>query len=144
MRRSATRFPATRFPATRFLLVPGILSMLFFSACDDRRAIPGDVIPLDSMTSVMMDVMVADQYSLQYQKKDSTIKDKLKASQELLDKVFAIHHISREEFKKSLEFYESRPDLTRRIYDSLTIYTNKHRGDIYAPKQVKPTPLPVK
>jgi len=96
------------------------------------------------MASVMMDVMIADQYAFQFQKKDSTIKDKLKASQELLDEVFSLHHISREEFKKSVEFYESRPDLTRRIYDSLTIYSNKHRGELYAPKPVKPTPLQVK
>jgi len=114
------------------------------SACSNRRAVPADVLSIDSMASVMMDVMIADQYAFQFQKKDSTIKDKLKASQELLDEVFSLHHISREEFKKSVEFYESRPDLTRRIYDSLTIYSNKHRGELYAPKPMKPTPLQVK
>jgi hypothetical protein len=113
-------------------------------SCSNRTAIPSDVLPPDSMQVVMKDMVMASQYSVQYIEKDSLIKDKTKANQELLDKVFQIHHISREAFKHSLLFYESRPDLNKKVFDSLSAYANRQQKDLYRPKPlVKPTIRPV-
>lgn len=118
---------------------------VFFAACSNRTGIPDDIIPPDSMSRIMKDVILADEYSTGYITKDSLRKDKVLANQELLDGIFKLHHISREEFKNSLSFYESRPDLNKMIFDSLSAYVNRHKTDIYLPKPLaKPGPVPVK
>jgi hypothetical protein len=114
-------------------------------ACSDRSGVPDDVLPLDSMRHVLKDVMAVDNYSDQYLSKDSLVKDKVKANQELLEVIFKLHHTSRTEFKKSLEFYESRPDLNKKIFDSLSAYANVHKAELYAPALTpKGRPVPVK
>jgi hypothetical protein len=117
---------------------------IFFVACSNRSGIPGDVLPRDSMTLIMKDIIIANEYSLVYINKDSLKKDKLPANQQLLDGVFKIHHISREEFQNSLQFYESRPDMNKTIFDSLSAYANRHKTELYRPVPTKPIPGPAK
>jgi Domain of unknown function (DUF4296) len=97
------------------------------------------------MAKIMKDVIMAESYSSQYVLRDSLKKDKVKANQDLLEDVFKLHHISRTDFKNSLVFYESRPDLNKQIFDSLNADQVRHRNDLYAPQvKTKPFPLPVK
>ena len=118
---------------------------ILIAACSNRTGIPNDVLPLDSMRNVLKDVMAVDSYSDQYLSKDSMVKDKVKANQELLEVIFRMHHTSRAEFKKSLDFYESRPDLNKKIFDSLSAYANAHKAELYAPAlKPKERPVPVK
>jgi uncharacterized protein DUF4296 len=44
-------------------------------------------------------------------------KDK---SIELYEQVFRIHNITKNEFQKSLDFYQARPDLLKIIFDSIS------------------------
>jgi hypothetical protein len=106
----------------------GVLCLM---ACSNRSAIPKDIIPVDSMRKIYMDLLMADAYSEQYISKDTTKHDKVKANQQLLENVFAAHHISLMEFKHSLDFYQSRPDLNKNIFDSLSAYSNAHRTELY-------------
>ena len=89
----------------------------------------------------MKDVLMASQYSAQYIAKDSLKTDKWKANQQMLEDIFRIHHITRETFKQSLQFYESRPDLNKQIFDSLSAYATLHQKDLYAPSS-KPHTVP--
>ena len=119
--------------------------VVFLAACSNRDDIPNDIIPPDSMCSIMKDVIIAEQYSNQYIAKDSLKRDKLKANQDLLEGIFKIHHTTRMEFKNSLTFYESRPDLNKRIFDSLAADASRHKADLYTPRTlIKPLPVPVK
>jgi hypothetical protein len=119
-----------------------ILFMLV--SCSNRTSVPGDVLPLDSMQVVMKDLITASEYSSQSIAKDPKIKDKTKANQELLEKIFQLHHITRATFRHSLLFYESRPDLNQQVFDSLSAYANRQQKDLYRPKSVaKPTIHPV-
>ena len=97
------------------------------------------------MQNIMVDVIMAEQYSSSFVSKDSLKRDKIKANQDLLAVIFKIHHVSRENFQESLHFYESRPDLNKKIFDSLSAYANRHRPDLYRPKpMLKPAVVPVK
>jgi hypothetical protein len=117
-----------------------VIFLVFLTACNNRSSLPDHIIPVDSMQKIMMDVIMADEYAILYVNKDSLKHDKAKRNQELLDTIFAIHHVSREDFQASLRFYESRPDLNKNIFDSLAAYANRHRPDLYRPKpQPKPT-----
>ena len=128
--------------------LPVFLLCMLMAACSNRSDIPSEIIPPDSMQQIMKDISMADNYSLDYMAKDSTKPNKLKASQDLLEIIFRLHHTSVGEFKKSLEFYESRPDLSKKIFDSLVADGNRHRADNYLPKGITtgthPTPPVVK
>jgi hypothetical protein len=115
----------------------GFILLLFFAACSNRTEIPGDIIPPDSMRRIMKDIIIAGEYSDQYISKDSTRPDKKKANQELFEAIFKIHHTTREEVKKSLSFYESRPDLNKKIFDSLAADANRRRTELYLPRPIK-------
>jgi Domain of unknown function (DUF4296) len=106
--------------AVVFSLLLGLIS------CTARHSLPSDIIPIDSMENVMRDVVQADQFAQVYLLKDSLLKDSLKKRNvkvetlQLYDEVFRIHRVSRESFKKSMEFYAARPDLTKIILDTLS------------------------
>jgi hypothetical protein len=122
-----------------------VFSLFVLAACSDRTGIPKQIIPPDSMQKIMYDVITAEEYSSLYVSRDSLKHDKIKANQDLLEDVFRIHHITRDNFKESLHFYESRPDLNKKIFDSLAAYANRHRSDLYKPKPLpKPVVTPVK
>jgi hypothetical protein len=98
------------------------------------------------MQKIMKDLILAGEYSIQYIAKDSTKKDKVKANQDLMETVFKIHHTTKDAFKESLSFYESRPDLNKIIFDSLAAEANRQKPELYMPKKSpnKVTALPVK
>ena len=120
--------------------LPVFFIMILFAACSNRSSVPGDIIPIDSMTMIMKDIIIANEYSLVNLPKDSTKKDKILANQQLLDGVFKIHHITRESFQNSYRFYESRPDMNKIIFDSLSAYANRHKTDLYRPLKI-PKPI---
>ena len=70
------------------------------------------------MRKIMWDLMRADAFVTEFVMKDST-RDRKTESAILYEKVFAIHSTTQETFKKSMTFYESRPDLFKVITDSL-------------------------
>jgi hypothetical protein len=126
----------------RYLIVFFLIGV---SACSNQTDIPNNIIPPDSMQRIMMDVIAADQYSTLYINKDSLKRDKVKANQDLLESIFEIHHVSKENFQVSLRFYESRPDLNKKIFDSLAAYANIHRSELFRPKPLpKPAVAPLK
>ena len=94
-----------------------ILIILTFGCIQDKK-IPKDILPQNEMRKIMWDLMRADAYVADFIMKDST-RDKKTESAILYEKIFDIHATSRETFKKSLAFYESRPDLFKAISDSL-------------------------
>ena len=100
-----------------------ILIILNF-ACIRDNEVPKDVIPQNQMRKIMWDLMRADAYVTDFIMKDSTL-DKKAESAKLYEKIFDIHSTTRETFKKSLVFYQSRPDLFKAISDSLRVDEKK-------------------
>jgi len=96
-----------------------ILIILNF-ACIRNNKVPKDIIPQNKMRNIMWDLMRADAYVTDFVMKDST-RDKKAESAKLYEKIFDIHATTRETFKKSLTFYQSRPDLFKVISDSLRV-----------------------
>ena len=104
-----------------------ILVILLFGCIQDKK-IPKDVLPQNEMRKIMWDLIRADAYVSAFVMKDST-KDQMTESAILYEKIFDIHSTTRETFKKSLAFYESRPDLFKAISDSLRI--DERKGSEY-------------
>lgn len=93
------------------------LATVFFGCIRNNR-IPKEVLPQNEMRKVMWDLMRADAYISEFIMKDSTRNQKTESAI-LYEKIFGIHSTTQETFKKSLAFYQSRPDLFKVITDSL-------------------------
>jgi hypothetical protein len=99
-----------------------LLVILFFS-CSEKEKKP-HVLSENKMRAVMWDMIRADQYVSDLLLKDST-RNKKDESAKLYEEIFHIHKITRVEFKKSLNYYTSQPDLFRPIIDSLAKRKNE-------------------
>lgn len=123
-------------------VLPAFIFCLGFFACTDRTSVPSDIIQPDSMRPILLDVIMADQFATQYILKDSLKKDsihrnvKLETLQ-LYETIFKLHGITKEKFRKSLDFYASRPDLSKNILDTMAAFENLHRNDLFNPKPAR-------
>ena len=106
--------------------------MLTVFACSDKQHIPGDVIPKEKMQKVMWDMIVADRYAALFLVKDSAKINVKTETLKLYEEVFQINKITREQFQKSLNFYLSRPDIARVMFDSLANRTQRSRPGMFS------------
>lgn len=95
-----------------------IIVVLLGTACNDFKKVPSSVIQPNKMQNVLWDVMLADRYIEQYITQDTT-KNVLEERSKLYSQIFSIHSISSEDFKKSMEYYYTRPDQLKQIYMSI-------------------------
>ena len=101
----------------RYFLIAFFLFL--FQSCVEKDKLPANVLSKNKMQSVLWDLLRADEFVVNNSTKDSAlnIRDK---SIELYDQVFRIHNITRDEFQKSLDYYQTRPDLLKVILDSIS------------------------
>ena len=94
------------------------LPLMILSFCCARKEKRTDILPKEKMREVIWDLIRADQYVADYLAKDST-RNKKDESLKLYEQVFHLHKITDNQFKASLAYYTSQPDLFRPIIDSL-------------------------
>jgi uncharacterized protein DUF4296 len=109
-------------------------SLLFFCSlisCANKESIPSGIIPKDEMQKILWDMIQADQFSKQYIIKDSAKKNVGVETMKLYNEVFQVHHITKDEFQKSYQFYISRPDILKIVFDSLSAQGNRRMHEVY-------------
>ena len=94
------------------------LVILFFS-CNQDNKVPGNIIEPVRMQELMWDLFRADAFITNFAGKNDTAFKQLKESVILYRHVFEIHKTNKEEFKKSLEWYQQHPSAMKRILDTL-------------------------
>lgn len=92
--------------------------LLFLVASCSGNTIPKDVLKPEKMEAVLWDTMLADEMAEYYVIRDTSINAFMQHTG-LYKKVFRIHKITQEDFKKSVEFYGTHPYLLKPIFDSL-------------------------
>lgn len=97
-----------------------VFFIFFIFSCDN--SIPNDVLPVEKMQNIMTDMLLAEGFAENFELLDTTKKRDDWFAQEY-SKVMAIHKISQEQFRKSLQYYKKNPDLFKVVVD--TVY---HRG----------------
>jgi hypothetical protein len=112
-----------------------LLLAIFFSSCLRNNKIPKGIIAQNEMRKVMWDLMRADAYIADFVMKDSTRNQKAESAI-LYEKVFTIHSTTADIFKRSLAFYQTRPDLLKVITDSLR--SDERKAQEYQPHDKKP------
>ena len=83
-----------------------------------KSLIPKEVLPPKKMQAVLWDVMQADELAEYYSTKDSSFK-RLGKHVDYYQKIFSIHRITKEDFTRSLSYYEDHPAALKPILDSL-------------------------
>jgi hypothetical protein len=100
----------------KFLCCAFIAIILLFSC--HRKALQLNVLSQSRMAAIMWDMIRADQYVSDFHIKDSS-KKKKNESLNFYEQIFHIHQTTEQEFKRSLDYYTSRPDLFQPIIDSV-------------------------
>ena len=99
----------------RWLLV---LALTGCFGCKRHPAVPDKYIGFDTMRSVVWDLARADQFAIGYLAKDTT-RTLRQHTDSLYKIVFQIHHITRNHFYESLDYYQSNPILDKTLMDSV-------------------------
>ena len=111
-----------------------ILFSFCFLSCTNRSYIPGDIIRKEQMQNILWDMIRADLLAHEIIKKDST-KNLDTETNMLTQKIFAIHHIDKSKFDRSMQFYSKRPDMMNTILDSLN--SRRLRNNVFEKKRLQ-------
>jgi len=96
-----------------FLLTSFILS------CNRENHIPKHIIEAERMRELLWDMARADAYVTGFAGKNDSSFNRIKETVNIYRQIFQIHKTNREEFKKSLEWYQGHPVIMRPLLDSL-------------------------
>jgi hypothetical protein len=99
--------------------LPVVLLAFVMLACSGKNKIPKGILPQSQMESVLWDMISADEFVAGYVLLKDPSLDKKQESLKLYDQVYSIHKTNKEEFQKSLSFYQSHPYLLMDVLDSI-------------------------
>jgi len=103
----------------RFLLLI-ICCIFILTGCKNKDKASAGIIPQKKMQAIVWDMMRADQFLADFVfNKDSSL-DKTSESMKLYNKIFDIHHITKDQFRESFSYYKTHPDLFKLLMDSLS------------------------
>ncbi|MFM7358598.1 MAG: DUF4296 domain-containing protein [Sediminibacterium sp.] len=85
---------------------------------------------IDQMKIIMWDMMKADELNNIQSLRDSGFAAR-KMNFAYYEQVFRLHDINREEFYRSMKYYESHPPLMKILIDSLDQYAARERNKIF-------------
>lgn len=89
-----------------------------------KSSVPKNILPPKKMQAVLWDVMLADEMAEYYSSKDSTLRG-LQKHVDYYQKVFAVHKINKQDFTRSLNYYENHPAVLKTILDSLQKFSER-------------------
>ena len=95
-----------------------LLTLLLLAGCAGKDKVTSGIIPIDKMKTIVWELIQTDTYTDLYLGKDSASTARLETLR-LYTQVLQLHQVSREDFRKSFQFYIDRPDLSRELFDSV-------------------------
>lgn len=107
-----------------------ILGIVFLAACSSKNKIPNDVIKPDEMGTILFEANMAEEFVASYVVKDTT-KNRDVELQKEYQKIYLLHDITEEQFKKSYAFYKAHTDIFKVLMDSLNARAQRRRNELY-------------
>lgn len=108
-----------------------VFFLLVLMACGQAGKVPKGVFPKEKMRDVLLDMVMADAYSYENKDPRMPLVDSVRREREKIyyKQILDLHHITQAEFQKSYDWYESRPDRMKEVYDMMMeIATAKREG----------------
>ena len=101
-----------------------VILFLFVTVLSCRSSVQKDILPPKKMQTILWDIMQADEMAEYNSTNDSSFKGVAKHIG-YYQNIFAIHKVSRETFKKSLNYYKDHPASLKPILDSLQHFAQR-------------------
>jgi len=109
----------------------------FIFGCTNNNKIPENILSSQKMERVLWDMIQADRFSALFLRKDSATKNVNLETLKLYEQVFQIHKVSRDNFVRSYKYYLSRPDLSKVIFDSISVKAERQKVNLYKTDSIK-------
>ena len=109
-------------------LLFGIL-LLTLMSCNRLKTtqVPADVMPRDSMVSILVDIHVADAVADQKFGQD---KPNRAFANGMYERIFEIHHTTAALYKTSFKYYESHPEILDKMYEQVITEISKREAEL--------------
>ena len=111
-----------------------VFFVLIFAACTDNTKVPRGIIQKDKMQKILWDMVQADRFAMDFLPKQGDSAYNETNVLKVYQKVFNIHGITRDDFLKSYTFYLNHPDITKVLYDSISVQAERRREEVYKSK----------
>lgn len=113
--------------------IAGWLIILTIAGCTERNKVPPEIIEQPRMEKILWDMMQADRFVASFIMPEKDVDSAIKREKAavMYEQVFRLNKISRDEFLKSYKFYLGRPDLTKKMFDSIAARADRQRNEIY-------------
>lgn len=106
-------------------VVATVLVLFMAAACGSSGH--DGILPADKMQVVMWDMMRADELAMDATARDTARNSMLSHAIGYYQQVFAVHDITKEEFYRSLAYYQEHPDQNKVLMDSVQAIGNRER-----------------
>ncbi|HAO47022.1 MAG TPA: hypothetical protein DCQ97_08860 [Chitinophagaceae bacterium] len=106
-----------------------LLVLAFLFSCGNKDTKPAGILKPDKMKAVLWDVIRADVYTTEFIKRDSA-KNDVEENLKLQQEIFAIHHVSKEEFYTSFDYYKKNSGQMKAIIDSMINQADRRASKI--------------
>lgn len=100
----------------RIVVVFSMLLICF--SCNRNDSVPKDVLSPKKMEPVLVDYFNAEAYAKEIYRRDSTKNDTAESIR-LQTLVFKKHHLTKSEFYRSFNYYNTHPELMAKMLDSI-------------------------
>ena len=107
-----------------------LLIIVFVVACG-KNSKPDNILPKVKMERVIWDMVQADEFVQTFVLKDSNKVNVNAERYKLYEQVFQLHNTNKDQFKKSYEYYASRPAESKALFDSLSAKASRRMQDVY-------------
>ncbi|MBN8835777.1 MAG: DUF4296 domain-containing protein [Sphingobacteriia bacterium] len=114
------------------VLMMMICSSMALAYC--RQKDPKEIIPADEMKLILIDLTAATEWNNVLMAKDTALKN-VKLNLQFYEGVFEKHHISKEQFYNSYNYYNARPDKMKALLDSTYAYSEKMKNQLIKKKR---------
>lgn len=112
---------------TRFFYLAMLCVLMM--ACSESDTPPANIIPQDKMKVILFDVLRMQEYAgIKYGRDTNAANANMPV---MLQQVFSIYKVSKEDFYSSFRYYEAHPDKNKVLLDSLSAYTTQKRQEMY-------------
>ena len=99
------------------------ICLLLVAACGR----PKGVLSEEKMEAVLWDIAKVSEFVNSYVYFRYPQLNRAAINQEVLNKIFALHHITKEQFTKSLEYYQRKPDIFAALLDSVNVQQTRKK-----------------
>jgi hypothetical protein len=109
----------------------GLVFVLIMSACiacSSGDKIPKNILPVNKMKLIIWDLTQAGSYASYLKDKDTSIKH---LNTMYMAEVLKMYNITKEDFFKSFQYYQSDPSLNKVLFDSVSAYAQRQRAEVY-------------